>query len=149
MKHNNLTTFPEGIKTEEGFQEFVMYENTEFRAEQNYQECWSDVNRLKAKFNEEVYLVSLNEGSIDNKDEPKPLRRESQEKKRYTFAFDYAITKLSKDDLLWLHYYIMKYRNTMIDDPRTKLAWNIRASISLARVELEIKEHPHIVGHFS
>lgn len=154
---NDLTTIPNGIydshgvkvTTPEQFNDWQIYENTEFRADENFNESWSDVDKLKKSFGKEVYLITLNEGSTEDPENPKPFRPESTEKKRYTFAFDYAVTNVTQDDLLMIHYRIMKYRKNKIDETRSKLPWNARAMILLARVELEIEKHPHIVAHFS
>src|SRR5574337_1641997 len=99
---NDHTTFPPGIKTQEEFNEWCDYENGEDRIDQNYIECWGDVDKLKSLFpGNEVYLVRINcgLGCKDSADKDHncvspPLRAESDEKKRYTFAFDYAVTKL-------------------------------------------------------
>lgn len=145
---NNYTTFPEGIKTQEEFTDWCDYENSEFRAEQNHKECWGDVDKLKSMFpGNEVYLVSINSGR--DHDRPLPCRKESEEARRYTFAFDYAVTGISDDDLAWMWYYIMRYRNEQIDDPRTDIPWNTRVSIWLVRVGIIIEKYPHVQSHFS
>lgn len=144
---NNLTTFPEG-KTEKEFDEWKVFDNSEFRHNENFVESWADVDKLKS-LGKEVYLITVNASSSEDHTKPDPIRKESDEKKRHTFAFDYAITEINQDDYWQIWYWIMKYRNTKIDDQRQKKPWNVRAFEALYKIELEIQKHKYIEAHFS
>ncbi len=52
--------------------------------------------------------------------------------------FDFALINLTKDDLLWIQYHIMKYRNIKMDDPRTSIQWATRCMIHMANLGLYI-----------
>ncbi len=141
----NLTTMPEGVE-KENYQDWATYDNTEFRADENYEESWGDVDKLKSQFKKEVYLISHNTHEGD----PKPaIRKESDEKKRYTFAFDYAVTDIDEDSLKWIEYFIQKHRNCKIDDPRTDIPWNSRTMLYVTLVSCIIEKFPYIESHFS
>ncbi|MGH7885664.1 MAG: hypothetical protein ACRENO_08230 [Thermodesulfobacteriota bacterium] len=142
---NNLTTMPEGVEKKD-YNEWAKYDNTEFRADENFKECWDDVDKLKNKFKNEVYLISTNSYESD----PRPVyRKESDEKKRYTFAFDYAVTNIDEDSLKWIEFYVNKFRNCKVDDTRTSIGYSGRCMIYLTIASCIIEKFPYTESHFS
>jgi hypothetical protein len=135
----------EGVEKKD-FEDWRTYDNTEFRADENFTESWADVDKLKTQFKKEVYLITINSDSSDSQP---AVRKESEEEKRYTFAFDYAVTEIDDDSLKWIEYFIQKHRNNKIDDPRTKIPWNARTMIYLSLVSCVIEKFPFIESHFT
>ena len=141
----DLTTIPDGVEKKD-FEDWKTYDNTEFRAHENHSESWNDVDKLKNQFKEEVYLITMNS---DESDPKSAVRKESDEEKRYTFAFDYAVTNIDDDSLKWINYFIQKYRNCKIDDPRTNINWNARAMLYMTLITCIIEKFPFTEAHFT
>jgi len=123
---HDLTVYPKGIDNYDKLNEFETYNNSEFDSEQNHTNTMKGLQKLKTLNNKngqnEVFIVVFNE---DTPDEPqaKPIRKLDDSERVYNFMFDYALTGLSTDDQLWIHYYIMKYRFISFEDKRSDLVW--------------------------
>lgn len=130
---NNYSSLPSDVKNWKEFEEWEIYDNSEFRAEENFKECWQDVDNLKKKFGE-IQLINLNQGDA--------VRPENKAK-RYTFGFDYAIAKTTPEDREILRYLIKEYRH-LSGEWTTK-----KAMIKMIPAIQKIKSFPFVEDHFS
>ena len=140
-KHD-LTVYPEGLNDYQSIEEWRTYENTEFDAEENNRRAVEGIKRLFG-LSSKVWMIKFNDGETVSELDPN---------ERITnFMFDFAVIGLSEDDIKWLHYYIMKYRFTKIDDPRTDTQWSTRAMLAQVMAGMYIDKHniKHIQGIWS
>jgi len=151
---NNYTRLPRGIANWNAYEEWLTYDNTEFIADKNFEECWGDVDLLKEKFGE-VYLIDINSG---------PAIRPEQGAKRYCFGFDYAIAcssdtqrrKLKRLMDAYKHPGTPKQQKTIpvegitpkFDLPDLDMTSNHLMKLLIPVIE-KIKEFPHVESHFS
>ena len=151
---NNYTSLPQGVNDWNAYEEWITYDNTEFIADQNFAECWGDVDRLKEKFGN-VSLININSG---------PAIRPEAEAKRYCFGFDYAIACITDAQKRKLKRLIDAYRNPGIpkqrkttpvkgitqkfDVPDLQMSTSHLMKLLIPVID-EIKEFPHVEDHFS
>ena len=152
---NNYTSLPQGVKNWDEYEEWITYDNTEFIADRNFQECWGDVDRLKEKFGK-VYLININSG---------PAIRSEQGVKRYCFGFDYAIACSTDVQKRKLKRLMDAYQHPGISKPRkeVKPLDGIKPKFDMPDLELttshlvklltpvieNLKKFPHVEAHFS
>lgn len=132
---NDYTSLPSDCPSWNEYNDWCTYENSEFRADKNFQECWGDVDKLKEKFGE-VWLININQG---------PVIRPEKDAERYCFGFDFAIA--AKDDITKrkIKKLVDDYRNIGGDGN-----WNTaRAVKSIAPLIELIESVPHVENHFS
>lgn len=134
---NDYTSLPNvyGLKSWNDYEEWETYDNTEFRADENFKECWGDVDKLKEKFGE-VHLININSGD---------RIRPEEGARRYCFGFDYAIAGSTDEERRRIKKFADNYRNIGHDGSWTT-AKAIKAIVPLM---VEIEKYPHIVSHFS
>ena len=130
---NNFTSLPSAVKSWNDFEDWLTYDNSEFRADQNFKECWQDVDNLKEKFGE-IYLINLNYGESV---------RPEKNSKRYTFGFDLAIAKTTPEDREVIRHLIYEYRHLTGDFTTAK------AIKRLVPAMKKIKSFPFVEDHFS
>ena len=130
---NNYTALPSDLKSWNEYEEWLTYDNSEFIADQNFKECWNDVDNLKKKFGE-IYLINLNSGES--------VRPEINAA-RYSFGFDLAIANSKPEDRIILRHLIYKYRN--LDGEFT----SNKAMTKLVPALEFIKKFPFVEDHFS
>lgn len=130
---NDYTSLPGDVKNWKQYEEWITYDNSEFRADQNFKECWQDVDNLKKKFGE-VYLINLNSG--------KAVRPEKNAE-RYTFGFDLAIANTTPENREIIRHLIFEYRNLPGEFTTAK------AVKRLFPLMEKIKSFPFVEDHFS
>lgn len=146
---NDHTVYKDGLDTYNKIQEWENFENSEFESNENHTRTIEGLKKLEKLKNKnglnKIWVYSLNEGFYDDENSEKITIRElktgASKERVYNFMFDYALINLSKDDILWIEYFIQKYRFEKIDDPRTLTPWNVRAMISMSRVGLYLDKH--------
>ena len=116
------------------------------------------IREIIEKFNNEngrndIFIVVFNESSSDEADtQPiRQLKTGMDQERIYNFMFDYALTGISKDDQLWIHYYIMKYRFISFDDKRNDQSWATKKMITQMYYGLYLDKNKiaHIRGIWS
>ena len=123
---HDLTVYPDGIDNYEKVNDFETFDLREDEADINHSRTVQGLKKLE-KIDNDIFIVVFNESSSDPDNEPiRQLITGEHEEKIYNFMFDYAFAGLSKDDQLWLEYYIRKYRFVSFDDNRTDLLWATR-----------------------
>lgn len=132
---NNYTSLPKAVKSWNDYEDWVTYDNTEFRATENFEECWGDVDNLKEKFGE-VWLININSGSV--------IRPELGEK-RYCFGFDFAIAGSNEIEMRKIKRLADNYRTCGSNGSWT-YAKAIKQIIPLMEL---IKSVPYVESHFS
>lgn len=137
VKRDSLdyTSLPTDVKSWNDYEDWLTYDNSEFRADQNFNECWGDVDRLKEKFGE-VWLININYGD---------RIRPEQGEKRYCFGFDYAIAGATEKQRRKIKRLADNYRNLGCSGEWTSEK-AIKSIIPLMEL---IKSVPHVEGHFS
>ena len=130
---NDYSSLPSDVKSWKDFEDWVTYDNTEFRADDNFKECWGDVDNLKKKFGE-IYLINLNRG-----DAVRPEKKAD----RYCFGFDLAIANSTPEDREILRHLINQYRNLPGEFTTAK------AITKIIPVMEKIKSFPFVEAHFS
>lgn len=130
---NDYTSLPNEVKNWKQYEEWITYDNSEFRADQNFKECWDDVDNLKKKFGE-IYLINLNNGES--------VRLEKNAA-RYSFGFDLAIANTTPEDRMIIRHLIYKYRH-LDGEFTTKKAIN-----KIIPLMEKIKSFPFVEDHFS
>jgi len=151
---NNFTSLPEGIPDWKAYEEWVTYENTEFIADKNFEECWGDVDKLKEKFGD-VYLININS---------KPAIRAEQGAERYCFGFDYAIACSNDVQRRKLKRLMDAYQNPGTPKQRKIIpVEGVKSKFDLPDMEMtthhlmkllipvidKIGKFPHVEAHFS
>ena len=154
---HDLTVYPDHVKNYDQVQEFETYDLREDESEQNHARTIQGLRKLE-KFNNEngrndIFIVVFNESAIGEKDtQPiRQLKTGMDQEQIYNFMFDYALTGISKDDQLWIHYYIMKYRFISIEDKRSEQTWFNKKAIAQVYFGLYLDKNkiPHIRGIWS
>ena len=130
---NDFTSLPSDVKNWKQYEEWLTYDNSEFRADQNFKECWADVDNLKKKFGE-IYLINLNSGDSV---------RTEKNAARYCFGFDLAIANTTPEDRIIIRHLIYKYRN--LDGEFT----TNKAITKIIPIMEKIKSFPFVEDHFS
>lgn len=130
---NDYTGLPEDVNSWEEFEDWLTYDNSEFIADQNFIECWRDVDNLKEVFGE-IYLINLNSG-----DSVRPEKNTS----RYCFGFDFAIANTKPLDREILRHLIYNYRHLIGEFTTNK------AVLKLFPVIDKIESFPFVRDHFS
>lgn len=143
---NDHTVYKDGLDTYEKIRDWENFENSEFESNENHTRTIKGLKVLQKLNNKnglnKIWVYSLNEGFYDDENsESVTIRKLKPEERVYNFMFDCAVINLTKDDQLWIEYFIHKYRFEKIDDPRTLTPWNTRAMISLVRVGLYLDKH--------
>jgi len=95
-----------------------------YEIEEAYRRTWEAVDKLKKKY-KTIYFVRINYG--------KPI---SKRVKRTTFAFDYAVANITKNDLKRLEKLIKEWRKQL---PNMKI---------LEQIEAIISKYPFVCGYF-
>lgn len=154
---HDLTVYPDGIDTYEKVNEFETYENTEFISEENHKRTILGLRKIQKLNNpdglNDIWVMSYNGGFADDEN-PQPIRQlitGMNEERVYNFMFDYAYIGLTKDDVLWIEYYITKYRFNKIDESRSDKSWSLRMMLSQAYLGMYIDKRKivHIRGIWS
>jgi len=131
---NDYTSLPSDCPSWNEYEDWITYENSEFRATKNFEECWGDVDKLKEKFGE-VWLININYAER--------IRPESKAE-RHCFGFDYAIAAANEIQRRKIKRLADNYRNIPSKD------WNCtRAMLLLMPLMAELKSYPFVEGHFS
>ena len=126
---HDLTVYPDHVKNYDQVQQYETFDNSEFDSEENHKRTIQGLRKLEKLNNKngrnDLFIVVFNESSSDEKDtQPiRQLKTGMDQEQIYNFMFDYALTGLSTDDKLWIHYYIMKYRFISFDDNRNDQSW--------------------------
>jgi len=132
---NNYTSLPSDCPSWNDYEEWCMYENTEFRAQKNFEECWGDVDRLKEKFGE-VWLINVNSG---------PVIRPEEGAERYCFGFDLAIAATDEATRRKIKKLADDYRNIGSNGDWT----TARAIKSIVPLMELAKSVPYVEDHFT
>lgn len=130
---NDYSSLPSDVKSWKDFEDWITYDNTEFRADDNFKECWGDVDNLKKKFGE-IHLINLNTG-----DAVRPEKKSD----RYCFGFDLAIANSTPEDREILRHLINQYRHLPGEFTTAK------AITKIIPVMEKIKSFPFVEAHFS
>jgi len=130
---NNYSSLPSVVKSWNDYEDWITYDNSEFRADENFKECWNDVDNLKKRFGE-IYLINLNSGDS--------VRKEKKAS-RYCFGFDLAIANTTPEDRIIMRHLIYRYRN--LDGEFT----TIKAIKQIVPAMQKIKSFPFVESHFS
>lgn len=133
---NDHTSLPGDCPNWNEYEDWVTYENSEFRADKNFQECWGDVDKLKEKYGE-VWLINVNSG---------PRIRPEQDAERYCFGFDYAIAAANDIERRKIKKLADNYRNIGSGESEWTCTKAIKAIMPLMA---ELKSFPFVEGHFS
>lgn len=131
----DFTSLPSDVKSWNDYEKWLTYENTEFRADKNFEECWGDVDNLKKKFGD-VYLLNINYG---------PVIRLEQGAQRHCFGFDYAIAPSNQVQRRKIKRLADNYRNIGCDGNWT----SPKAIKSIAPLIALVESMPHVQSHFS
>lgn len=134
IQTNNFTSLPSDCPSWNEYEEWVTYENSEFRADKNFEECWGDVDRLKAAHGK-VFLINVNYGC---------RIRPEEGAERYCFGFDYAIAGANDEQKRRIKKLADNYRNISSKD------WNTATAVKLLiPLIAEVKSFPFVESHFS
>jgi hypothetical protein len=132
---NDYTSLPGAVKSWNDYEDWLTYDNSEFRAGENFTECWGDVDKLKEKFGE-VWLININYAER--------IRPESKAE-RYCFGFDFAIAAANDIQRRKIKRLADNYRNIGCNGD-----WNCTKAIeAIIPLMLELKSYPFVEGHFS
>ncbi len=132
---NNYTSLPGALKSWNEYEDWLTYDNSEFRADLNFKECWADVDKLKEKFGR-VWLININSG---------PVIRDEKDAKRYTFGFNFAIAGSNEIEIRKIKRLTDNYRTCGSNG-----TWTYGKAIKqiIPLMEL-IKSVPYVEDHFS
>lgn len=130
---NDYTGLPSDVLNWKDYDDWVTYDNSEFRADENFKECWQDVDNIKNKFGE-IYLINLNTG-----DAVRPEKTAD----RYCFGFDLAIANSTPEDREIIRHLVHEYRNLPGEFTTAKAITRMIPAME------KIKSFPFVESHFS